>query len=92
MIIGVGIDVAEAVARATPGDAPPYARVSRDKANLDITHSNTMQLLAAGLDPANVATAGICTACRTDLFYSHRREGEPTGRFGAAISLRPSVG
>jgi YfiH family protein len=84
----VGIDVAEAVARATPGDAPPYERVSDGKANLDITFANQMQLLAAGLDPANFATAGICTACRTDLFYSHRREGEPTGRFGAAISLR----
>jgi YfiH family protein len=85
----VGIDVAEAVGRATPGDAPPYELVSDDKAHLDITYANQMQLLAAGLDPANVATAGICTACRTDLFYSHRREGEPTGRFGAAISLRP---
>ncbi|MGD9895030.1 MAG: peptidoglycan editing factor PgeF [Dehalococcoidia bacterium] len=88
----VGIDVAEAVARATPGDAPPDERVSDDKAHLDITHANHMQLLAAGLDPANVATTGICTACRTDLFYSHRREGEPTGRFGAAISLRPPTG
>jgi YfiH family protein len=85
----VGIDVAETVARTSPGDAPPYERVCDGKAYLDITHANHMQLLAAGLDPANVSTANICTACRTDLFYSHRREGEPTGRFGAAISLRP---
>ena len=88
----VGIDVAEAVARATPGDAPPYERASTGKAYLDITYANQAQLLAAGLEPANVATAGVCTACRTDLFYSHRREGEPTGRFGAAISLRVPAG
>lgn len=87
----VGIDVAEAVARATPGDRSPYEQVSTDKAFLDITDANQMQLLAAGLDPANVATAGVCTACHTDFFYSHRREGEPTGRFGAAISLRPAA-
>jgi YfiH family protein len=87
----VGIEVAAAVARATPGDVPPYERISPEKAHLDITHANRMQLLAAGLDPEHVVTAGICTACRTDLFYSHRREGEPTGRFGAAISLRPPV-
>jgi copper oxidase (laccase) domain-containing protein len=32
--------------------------------------------------------AGLCTACRVDLFYSHRREGEPGGRFGALVALR----
>ena len=84
----VGIEVAEAVARATasPPDAL-FERRSREKAYLDITAANIGQLVEAGLDPKHIQAAGICTACRTDLFYSHRREGEPTGRFGAAISL-----
>ncbi|MGH2584850.1 MAG: peptidoglycan editing factor PgeF [Dehalococcoidia bacterium] len=83
----VGTDVAGAVARATPGTLP-YERRENGKAHLDITTANVTQLTRAGLDPANIVSAGICTACRTDLFYSHRREGEPTGRFGAAICMQ----
>ena len=30
---------------------------------------------------------GLCTGCRTDLFYSHRKEGPKTGRNLAAIAL-----
>jgi YfiH family protein len=82
----VGLDVAESVSRATPGP-PPYERRENGKAHLDITAATVAQLGHVGLHPANIVSAGICTACRTDLFYSHRREGEPTGRFGAAISL-----
>ena len=84
----VGLDVAEAVARATPGETLPYDRCGDGKAFLDITEANRAQLLAAGLTSEHIRAADICTACRTDLFYSHRREGEPTGRFGAAISAR----
>jgi YfiH family protein len=29
---------------------------------------------------------GICTACRTDLFYSHRRQGPATGRNLAVVA------
>ena len=84
----VGADVAGAVARATPSASEAFTQWQPDgKARIDITAANIAQLRVAGLDPAHVAAAGICTACRTDLFYSHRREREPTGRFGAAISL-----
>ena len=30
---------------------------------------------------------GLCTGCRTDLFYSHRKEGPKTGRNLAAVAL-----
>lgn len=30
---------------------------------------------------------GLCTGCRTDLFFSHRKEGPKTGRNLAAIAL-----
>lgn len=84
----VGADVARAVGAATPGGVEAIATWQPDgKARIDIATASAAQLLAAGLDPALVAVAGVCTACHTDLFYSHRREGESTGRFGAAISL-----
>jgi polyphenol oxidase len=46
-----------------------------------------MQLLRAGLNKEKIETAGICTKCNTDLFYSYRGEGE-TGRFGTVAMLK----
>lgn len=45
------------------------------------------QLQEAGLQAKNIEVAGICTRCRTDLFYSYRGEGT-TGRFGTIAMLR----
>jgi copper oxidase (laccase) domain-containing protein len=36
----------------------------------------------------HIETSGFCTGCRTDLFYSHRREPYPSGRFAVGIGLR----
>ena len=44
------------------------------------------QLLAAGVKAGNIEIAGICTSCRTDEFYSYRKE-KNTGRFGSVIGL-----
>ena len=45
------------------------------------------QLIETGIQEKKTEVAGICTACHTDLFYSHRREKGRTGRNGAVISL-----
>lgn len=45
------------------------------------------QLRAAGLMPENIETAGICTKCGGEDFYSYRRE-KVTGRFGLIAGLR----
>lgn len=55
---------------------------------LDIPASNYQQLLAAGVAPEHIEMTEICTGCRTDLFFSHRREPWPSGRFAVAIGLR----
>ena len=44
------------------------------------------QLRHAGLVDTHIEVGGLCTRCRTDLFYSYRAEGT-TGRFAAAIGL-----
>ena len=44
------------------------------------------QLVNEGLRKRNIEIAGICTRCRTDLFYSYRGEGK-TGRFGTVVML-----
>lgn len=46
---------------------------------LDLPGLNRHQLLEAGVPPENISGSGLCTACRTDLFFSHRAE-KRTGR------------
>ena len=47
------------------------------------------QLLDAGLAQANISTVGLCTACRTDLFFSYRAEKGHTGRQMGVAGIRP---
>lgn len=48
-------------------------------------------LVARGLPPARIAVADLCTACRPDLYFSHRRDHGRTGRFAAIATLLPEV-
>ena len=51
----------------------------------DLPQANLVNLSRAGVQ--NVEKSGLCTACRTDLFFSHRREAGKTGRFGTIFLL-----
>jgi len=54
----------------------------------DLWLANERQLIDAGLKQQNIHRSGICTACRTDLFFSHRKAKGPTGRFAAVLMLK----
>jgi polyphenol oxidase len=56
-----------------------------DGRNLDLVQANRAQLEALGI--RGVLDAGLCTACRTDLFYSFRKEGK-TGRMWTLAGFR----
>ena len=64
-----------------PGHEPPPPRC-----NLDLYAANSAILVAAGLEPKNIFCSDLCTACRTDLLFSYRREGR-TGRMMAVIGV-----
>lgn len=53
----------------------------------DMPQANQRNLANAGV--RNIETSGLCTACRTDLFFSHRAEKGRTGRFGTVFALEP---
>jgi YfiH family protein len=53
---------------------------------LDLAAANRLTLMAAGVPAEHIWVSGLCTACRADLFFSHRRDGV-TGRMGAMIGL-----
>ena len=68
---------------------PGYNAVSRPSVHLDLVAVAQDQLRTAGLAPRHIAAVDFCTACRTDLFYSYRREGSAVGRMLAVIGIRP---
>lgn len=55
----------------------------------DLWETNRRLLVEAGLDPRHVAVAGLCTACDTETFFSHRASGGRTGRMAGLIGIRP---
>jgi len=65
-----------------PGHQPPEPR-----AYLDLHAANRFILESAGVPARNITAIDLCTASRTDLLFSYRRE-KPTGRLMAAIAIR----
>lgn len=49
--------------------------------------ANRLNLANAGVQ--TIEMSEYCTACRTDLFFSHRAEKGRTGRFGTVFALGP---
>ena len=54
---------------------------------LDLARADRRQLLDAGVPSTNISDIGLCTSCRTDLFFSHRAENGITGRMMAAVGI-----
>lgn len=55
-------------------------------AYFDLWEANRQQLAVAGIE--QIIQTELCTACRTDEFFSHRAENGSTGRFGVIIGLQ----
>lgn len=58
---------------------------AEEKKHFDLPEANRRRLEQAGVK--KIESSGLCTACRTDLFFSHRAEKGQTGRFGALLIL-----
>jgi YfiH family protein len=69
---------------APPGHTPPPPRVK-----LDLIAANRWQLEQAGVKRENIVVSDLCTSCRTDLLFSHRREKPHTGRMLAVVGICP---
>jgi YfiH family protein len=65
-----------------PGHQPPPKGV-----HLDLRKANRSQLLAAGLGAQNIFESNLCTGCRTDLFFSYRKQGPQSGRLMSVIGI-----
>lgn len=87
----VGDDFADAVAAAAES-ALCLPHLHRDGGlRADLCAMNVAILTDAGVQPANIDVAGLCTCCDTHRFYSHRASH---GRRGTMLSIiaRPTKG
>jgi YfiH family protein len=83
----VGDEVVAAVDEAF-GDSDVVIREPGKKARLDLWEANAQTLRGTGISSNRIEVAGICTRCRNDLFFSHRAEGSPAGRFAVVAGIR----
>jgi YfiH family protein len=78
--LGEGITVADG----------PESRAGVDisaRRRLDLAEIARRLLLAAGVE--RVQTAGLCTSCEPELFFSHRRDAGRSGRQGGLVWIEP---
>ncbi len=81
-------EVSPEIVQAISQIKPPGAEVleQRDgKPYLDLPGLVRAQLAAKGVE--QIVMSGICTACHTEEWFSHRAENGRTGRFGALAML-----
>lgn len=81
----VGHDVITAVQDAFDQSDQLLVNNSGPRPHFDLPAANHRNLQRAGV--RHIELSGLCTACRTDLFYSHRAEEGRTGRFGTILML-----
>jgi len=54
---------------------------------VDLLQANRAQLESAGVLPERIHIAPICTMCRTDLFFSYRKEKSLHGKVGRLMAV-----
>jgi polyphenol oxidase len=81
----VGEEVIDAVRRSFVEPEQLLRQNGGPQPHFDLPEANRCNLVAAGV--TSIELSGFCTACRTDLFFSHRAENGRTGRFGVVLAL-----
>jgi len=82
----VGDEVVQATQLAFGTDAEALLHWSHNpRPHLDLWAANRLQLEQAGV--TQIETAGICTACHRERFFSHRGDAGRTGRFPLVAAL-----
>jgi len=82
----IGPDVIQQVMEKFSDEAESLLDSHGGKIHFNLWETNRLLLERAGV--GHIEISGICTACHTEDWFSHRAEKGRTGRFGALISLQ----
>lgn len=69
------------------GDTGLFTSSRAGHARIDLLKANTDQLSSAGVLRERIHVAPICTMCRTDLFFSYRKEKSVNGKVGRLMAV-----
>jgi YfiH family protein len=83
----VGSEVIDAFTSRFGSGAELFTTTRPGHALVDLLKANRDQLESAGVLPERVHTAPICTMCRTDLFFSYRKEKNLHGKVGRLMAV-----
>ena len=83
----VGSEVIEAFSSKFVDGEKLFMPTSPGHAMVDLLKANRDQLISIGVEPDRIHTAPICTMCRTDLFFSYRKEKSLHGKVGRLMAV-----
>jgi len=83
----VGNEVIDAFINRFGNGASLFTTTRPGHAKIDLLKANRDQLESAGVMPERIHTAPICTMCRTDLFFSYRKEKSVHGKVGRLMAV-----
>jgi YfiH family protein len=83
----VGSDVIDAFTSKFVDGDKLFVPTRPGHALVDLLKANRDQLTSAGVNPERIHTAPLCTMCRTDLFFSYRKEKSLRGKVGRLMAV-----
>jgi len=83
----VGSEVIDAFKQRFANSERLFTQTRPGHALVDLLQANRDQLESAGVRPERIHTAPICTMCRTDLFFSYRKEKSVHGKVGRLMAV-----
>ncbi|HEV8428522.1 MAG TPA: peptidoglycan editing factor PgeF [Pyrinomonadaceae bacterium] len=83
----VGNDVIDAFTVKFVDGEKLFTPTRPDHATVDLLKANRDQLISTGVNPERIHIAPICTMCRTDLFFSYRKEKSVHGKVGRLMAV-----
>jgi YfiH family protein len=83
----VGSEVIDAFGDRFAPSSSLFKKTRAEHACVDLVKANRAQLTAVGVQEEKIYSAPLCTMCRTDLFFSYRREKNLYGKVGRLMSV-----
>ncbi len=83
----VGTEVIEGFKERFPDADDLFTPTLEGHARIDLIKANRDQLVSAGVQADRIHAAPLCTMCRTDLFFSYRREKRVHGMVGRLMAV-----